>query len=215
MERDAFLARVRAARSTGRLPAAAPVDPDGPEGSAGDHLAAFVDAVRRVDGVVHEGDPLEAMRRIVERHGPGSHLAWDRELLAAPETLDVLAGAGPRLDPILPPDAGSPIGRALSDVVYGLTGAEAAFAESGTIVVRSGKGRPRMASLVPLVHVALVPTDRIFRSLSSWAASDASGMAAASNVVFVTGPSRTGDIEQEITLGVHGPRYLHLVLVTG
>lgn len=215
MEREAFLGRVRTARSTGKLPGSSAEAGGAVDPRSGDDVEVFAEAVRAVDGVVHEGDPVESVRRIVDRHGPGPHLAWDRELLAVPEALDVIAGAGARLDPVVPAETGDPARRSLSDAVYGLTGATAAFAESGTIVVTSGEGRPRMASLVPLVHVALLPVDRIFRSLSAWAASEPSEMAAASNVVFVTGPSRTGDIEQQLTLGVHGPRFLHVVLVAG
>ena len=95
----------------------------------------------------------------------------------------------------------------------GITGAEAGFAESGSIVLRSGAGRPRMASLIPLVHVAVLRRDRIFRSTSHWMASEGSTTNGEANVIFVTGPSKTGDIEMILTLGVHGPRYLYVVLI--
>ncbi|MEN8235922.1 MAG: LUD domain-containing protein, partial [Actinomycetota bacterium] len=102
---------------------------------------------------------------------------------------------------------------AYEHVRFGLTGAEAAFAETGSIVLRSGPGRPRMASLIPLVHVALLPADRIFRSQMHWLTDAGATLADATNVIYITGPSRTADIEQQITLGVHGPREFHIVLV--
>ncbi|MEA2026292.1 MAG: lactate utilization protein, partial [Chloroflexota bacterium] len=103
--------------------------------------------------------------------------------------------------------------RGYFDVKYGLTGAEAAFAETGSVVVRSGPGRPRMASLIPLIHVVLLPEDRIYRSPMHWLTEPESNAAGAANVVYITGPSRTADIEQKLTLGVHGPRELHVILI--
>ncbi len=79
------------------------------------------------------------------------------------------------------------------------------------MVVRSGPGRPRMASVVPLVHVALLRVDRIHRSLTHWMAGR--DVASAANVVAITGPSKTADIEQNINVGVHGPRHLHVILL--
>jgi len=95
----------------------------------------------------------------------------------------------------------------------GITDAIAGLVESGSIVVAAEQGRPRMASLIPLVHIALLPTDRLFPSLTHFLAAEPERVAASSNLVVITGPSRTGDIEHRLTLGVHGPRYLHVVLV--
>ena len=70
-----------------------------------------------------------------------------------------------------------------------------------------------MASVVPLVHVAVLRRERIVRSVSHWMASEGAGIGDASNLLFITGPSKTGDIEMILTLGVHGPRYLYVVLI--
>ncbi|NHZ70870.1 MAG: hypothetical protein GWP18_04445 [Proteobacteria bacterium] len=98
------------------------------------------------------------------------------------------------------------------DIHIGLTGAEVAFAETGSIVLRSGAGRPRMASLVPLIHIALLSANRIFRSQIHWLTESRTDIASGANVVYITGPSRTADIEQQLTLGVHGPKALHVIL---
>ncbi len=211
MERDAFLGRVRTAAASGRLPESS--ETITPVEEVPDLVDTFVASVRAVDGEVHDGDPIEALRDLVERHGPGAHLSWDRRFLPVPGAEDVLAGAGPRLDHVVPADGRRAHQAEYRAARYGLTGAEAGFAQSGTVVVRSGVGRPRLASLVPEVHVVLLPTDRIFGSLTAWSRTEAEGMVGAANVVFVTGPSRTGDIEQVLTLGVHGPRHLHVLLV--
>ncbi len=218
MERDAFLAEVRAAMVRGDLPVAPEADPGPllPDLEDVDLLALFSERVAAVDGHVHTGAPLEALTRIVEIHGAGPYLSWDAGQLPVAGAIDHLEALGcRRVDGAVP---GDPDGRRAHqggyvDLHLGLTGAEAAFAESGSLVVRSGPGRPRMASLVPLVHVAFLPADRLYRSQMHWMAAHGEGIADVANVVYVTGPSRTADIEQQLNLGVHGPREVHVVIV--
>lgn len=103
-------------------------------------------------------------------------------------------------------------------VRVGLTGADAALAATGSVVLLSGPGRPRAASLLPPVHVAVVAAGRIVADLESWWAAQAAGLAAVrqpSSVVVVTGPSRTADIAMQLVMGMHGPREVHVVLVGG
>ena len=92
----------------------------------------------------------------------------------------------------------------------GLSGAEAALAETGTIVVSSGRGKSRMATLLPPVHLALVPLSCLTPDIFTWAAERTGEMPA--NKVFISGPSKTADIEFTLTLGVHGPGRLVVVL---
>jgi L-lactate dehydrogenase complex protein LldG len=106
----------------------------------------------------------------------------------------------------------------LEDVPACITGADAAVAESGSIALASGPGRGRLASLLPPLHIALLPASRIVRSLPE--ALDVLARAFGptlfrdrSNLVFVSGPSRTADIELSLTLGVHGPRAVHVIIV--
>jgi len=70
-----------------------------------------------------------------------------------------------------------------------------------------------MASLIPDVHIAVATTDQLCWSLSHLFSEQPDLVIRGSNLVVITGPSRTGDIEQTITLGVHGPRTLHVVLM--
>jgi L-lactate dehydrogenase complex protein LldG len=78
----------------------------------------------------------------------------------------------------------------------------------------SGAGRPRLASLLPPVHVALVRRAQIVASLGAWLDEQPTRPAEAANCVVITGPSRTADIEMTLTRGVHGPRSIHVVFVT-
>ena len=217
MERDVFLAGVRAATAHGRVPIAAQDDPGPlvPDLPPVDMVALFSESVTKLDGHVHLGDPLQILGEIVKLYGPGPFLSWDHDHLPEPDAIGHLERSGcPRVDGTV---SGDPETRrdhqmAYMDVHIGLTGAEAAFAETGTIVLRSGTGRPRMASLVPLIPIALVSTDRIFRSPMPWLTDPATDIATEANVVYITVASSPADIDQQLTPGVHGPKELHVIL---
>ena len=100
----------------------------------------------------------------------------------------------------------------------GITGADFAVAETGSVVVIPRQGLSRLVSLVPPVHVAVVrPVDVVdslddvflFRRLEY----HRNGGDMGGYVNFITGPSRTADIEMKLVVGVHGPREVHLVLL--
>jgi L-lactate dehydrogenase complex protein LldG len=100
----------------------------------------------------------------------------------------------------------------------GLTGADAAFAGTGSVVLVPGPGKSRVASLLPLHHIALVPVSKIHATGENWLASlRREGKLEPlfrdhSQLVFVTGPSKSADIELNLTLGVHGPRDVHAIV---
>ena len=100
----------------------------------------------------------------------------------------------------------------------GITGADYAVAETGSVVVLPRKGLSRLVSLVPPVHLAIVrPKDLVeniddvflFRRLEYLR----NGGDMGSYLNFITGPSRTADIEMRLVVGVHGPREVYLVLL--
>ncbi len=218
MERDAFLTRVRSGISGATLPPAPELDPGPltPELADVDLVERFGTVLATLDGTLHTGDPRAAIEEIIAHHGPGPLLAWDDEHLPLPDAVHRFLQSGcARTDGVVPHSAEKRLTHqgGYFDVLYGLTGAEAGFAETGSIVVRSGPGRPRMASLVPLVHIALLPSDRIFRSPMHWLTEHGADVAAVANTVYITGPSRTADIEQRLELGVHGPREVHVVVI--
>lgn len=86
----------------------------------------------------------------------------------------------------------------------GLTGCEAVLAETGSLAMAAGPGRPRNPSLLPYVHVVVIRTSDIVLGMGEFF-DVYKQQAVLPYVVFITGPSRTADIELSLTLGVHGP----------
>ncbi|MDW8350661.1 MAG: lactate utilization protein [Anaerolineae bacterium] len=99
----------------------------------------------------------------------------------------------------------------------GLTGADWAIAATGTLILSSGPGKPRMASLLPPVHIAILTEDRILPRLEDYIAAQRAQrldvFRRSSNVTLITGSSRTSDIEMHPVFGVHGPLELHVILI--
>jgi L-lactate dehydrogenase complex protein LldG len=100
--------------------------------------------------------------------------------------------------------------------LVGITGAFCAIAETGTLMMLSGPETFASASLLPETHIAVVPASRIVRSMEdafALARAERGELPRATN--FISGPSRTGDIEQTIVLGAHGPYRVHVIVVLG
>ena len=103
---------------------------------------------------------------------------------------------------------------ARGDDLVGITGAFCAIAETGTLMMLSGPDTPPSVSLLPETHIAVLDARRVVRTMEdAWALlrGERDGMPRAVN--FVSGPSRTADIEQTVTLGAHGPYRVHIILM--
>jgi L-lactate dehydrogenase complex protein LldG len=104
---------------------------------------------------------------------------------------------------------------ARGDDLVGITGVFCAIAETGTLMLLSGADTPATVSLLPETHIALLPVSRIVaRMEDSWALLRHERGALPRAVNFVSGPSRTADIEQTVTLGAHGPYRVLIVLTS-
>jgi L-lactate dehydrogenase complex protein LldG len=96
----------------------------------------------------------------------------------------------------------------------GITGAFAAIAETGTLVIVSGAETPTATTLLPDTHVAILRADRIVSGMEDAFALLRSELHSLPRAVnLISGPSRTGDIEQTIVLGAHGPYRVHVLLL--
>jgi L-lactate utilization protein LutC len=94
----------------------------------------------------------------------------------------------------------------------GISTAQAAIAETGTLVLDSADERHRLVSLIPPVHIAIVDASRICETLGEALALLRQDKELSRAVTFVTGPSRTADIELTLTVGVHGPQELYVIV---
>lgn len=179
-------------------------------------LARFRAEVERLSVVFqHTADAesaLDALLAILRAENASSALLWQHlPLQGVPEALESIG-----VQPIMPQVHGvarHDAYRALNDVPIGISGVDAAFATTGTLVLTSSAGQGRLPSLLPPTHIALLPQQRLFPRPEDWLlAHGAQTLQRSRSVTFVTGPSRTGDIEMQIILGVHGPKRLHIIV---
>lgn len=96
----------------------------------------------------------------------------------------------------------------------GVTRASCAIAETGTLALVSSPQSPRTLSLVPPINVCVIDAARLYRSLPEALAGEGWAAAMPANLVFVSGPSKTADIQQTLAYGAHGPKDL-IVLIEG
>ena len=109
--------------------------------------------------------------------------------------------------------------QAFIDADMGISGANVAIAETGGIVIVSNEGNDRLVTTLPPIHVAIVGCEKLVETLDDAnailkvLARSGTGQKQTAYVSFITGPSRTTDIEKTLTLGVHGPKELHIIFV--
>ena len=175
-----------------------------------------------VHGPASMDEAFAIVRDLVPESGPSTILAWEAAALGTLDAWQRLGALGlTPISPMLPPDTSERLSSlaALEAVAVGLTSAVGALADTGTIVLASGADRPRLAWLLPSRHVALVDTRIVSPDMDAFFRTSGFNRAASpdpslpAHLAFVTGPSRTADIELTLTRGVHGPREVHLILV--
>jgi L-lactate dehydrogenase complex protein LldG len=109
----------------------------------------------------------------------------------------------------------SPDAAELFDYDVGVSRAQAAIAETGTLLLESESERHRLVSLVPPVHIAIVDAADICLTLGEALAAVGRGAELSPTVTLITGPSRTADIELTLAIGVHGPQELYVIVNEG
>ncbi len=223
--RATVLDTIRERLTRGLLPDARrerPTRPPALQEAAGpaDLAATFAAELQAAAGYAYApsspAEALDILLDIVRRQAAGAALAWDDEHLPLPGIRPALAKAGVQvLDATLPVEPAARAARLaeLDRAAVGITGALAGLADTGSLALDGGPGRGRVVSLLPPVHVALLPIAKLYPTMAAFLAAHPDVTRQASNLVFVTGPSRTADIEQILTLGVHGPREIHVLLL--
>ena len=220
--RESILATVRKSLGRGRL------DPDG-------------DAELRARLAAHRRNPVPTRATEIDERGRVELFAGMAEevqstvtrvtsLAAVPEAIarylaaenlpaELVMAPDPSLDEI--PWVTWPLlqirrGRAEAEDRVSLTPCHSAIAETGTLMLISGAQTPTTLNFLPETHIVVVRRDQVVATYEDAWDRLRSGKAAEMlprAVNFITGPSRTADIEQHIELGAHGPRRLHIVLV--
>ena len=111
----------------------------------------------------------------------------------------------------------SPTAAELFDYDIGISTAQAVIAETGTLVLESERERHRLVSLVPPVHIAIVEAGKICLTLGEALAAvqRSEAQQLSPTITFITGPSRTADIELTLAIGVHGPQELYVIVNEG
>lgn len=224
MNRDTFLQRVHQAVLRGnafQVPTRDVPPTAGYVGVAGDVLVRMANEVSEVGGIPRRCENLaaarEALVELLRQHGPKSALCWEHPLLDQLGLGDLLAeeGIGSISHGTLASLPAEERRARMLAAEIGVTSADYAIAETGTLAICARPGQERVASLLPPLYVSVIHRDQILPDLFDlFQRLDAAGLdQLPSNVTLITGPSKTGDIELQLTTGVHGPGTWHVLLI--
>jgi L-lactate dehydrogenase complex protein LldG len=235
MDRDAFLARVREAARAGRpyrvhtqeVPSHV-----GYVGAGDDPSARLAAEVEAVGGRAWLVDDLASARRrlaeLLESQRPRTALCWEHPLLEALDVRGALRAVGAQAVSHQQLSALTADARRLAilSADLGIAAADWAVAETGSLAVAAAAGQERSVTLLPPVLISVVDASRIVPDLfdlfdrlgaSNVAPGTIGGHSPPyelpSNLVLITGPSKTGDIELQLTTGVHGPGEWHVIVI--
>jgi L-lactate dehydrogenase complex protein LldG len=211
--RQNILARIRSAQGRSGPPTAAERDgvadwiarhSVGPKPTVGDDLVAHFEAqAARMSSSTERVASLEevpaAVARYLDSHSiPRRAVAWG--------TLEAMGWQAAGMD--------IAFRRPHGDDLVGISGAFVAVAETGTLMLLSGPETPASMHLLPETHIAIVPAERVVAHYEDgFALVRAERGQPPRAMNLVSGPSRTGDIEQTIVLGAHGPYRVHVIVV--
>ena len=176
----------------------------------------FVNEITKVSGkafiLKSEDEIKDYVIRLVEEHSAKSLAIWESDFLKQINLREFLEIKGLKFASL-----NSKEEMAKADI--GITEADFGIADTGTIVLTANEKQPRSVSLIPPVHIAIIKSDVIvenlkdlFVLLTNTISQSGSLTNLTSCITFITGPSRTGDIELNIILGVHGPKELFVLI---
>ena len=201
--RDEILQKVR--QGLGNVKPSRPIPPPPPvrlvvpDQSRADRILSFQTRVEALNGRVHLVASCAEARIILAK------LLNSRSFVASHEPfLEECGIARPLARPTKAECATAEVG--ISSAAYGL-------AETGTLVVLSNEQEQRLISLLPPAHIAVIPASRMLVNLDEFFTLSPKPADLTSALIFITGPSRTGDIEQILIRGVHGPGEIDIVIV--
>ena len=200
-ERESLLRRLSAACGGGGAPPGEALQGAAPVASEWERVALFANTFAAAGGVLLREPVEKALSDLGEmlRAEGVTALFFPEDDAAAREIAEALVPFGP-----FNLTTGAEVRGGSAAVTAGFRTAEAAIAETGTVVETSAGGRTLLPGLIADVHVSIVPAASVVARMEE-------ALAAVTpdpprNISFLSGPSRTGDIEQTLTIGAHGPR---------
>jgi L-lactate dehydrogenase complex protein LldG len=178
-----------------------------PEMDAAARLRSFVEAFEKLSGKTHLAATREDACAYIEQVIAGRRAVASNAPLLRECSVTALASVRSGFtdrEALRTECAGAEIG---------ITGADYALADTGTLVLFSTAEEARMVSLLPPLHIAVIRRERILTGLDELFDTVPLPSDRSSSMVFITGPSRTADIEQILVRGVHGPGEIHAVVL--
>ena len=167
----------------------------------------FLSEVNKLSGKAERLEPaniLSALQTLIAEQNIRKATVWNTPRLNQLQITTYLSSFGVEL---ISPNADK---HSIAQCDLGITEADYLLPETGTLVLRSSAEKPRAVSLVPPIHLAIVRPTMLRPDMHQVFAE-----AKDSNyLVFITGPSRTADIELTVTLGVHGPKNLYVWMIS-
>ena len=216
--RDRIFARLKSAAVTAAAPVAQPgplpqIEYSQPEKI--EKLKTLMEAMRTEVHITSEQDWLGLLEDILRQrsikdllYGPRSPIGADLE--------QKWQNSADGLPELIPYDVEvEEIKERVFNVEAGITSTMGGIAETGALILWSSKEEPRLMSLVPPIHIAILRADKIYNSLlevmqkENWSAN------MPTNAFLISGPSKTADIELILAFGVHGPKELIVLVIDG
>ena len=214
--RDRIFARLKSAAGTAAAPVAQPeplpqVEYSQPEKI--EQLKTLMEAMRTEVHITSQKDWLGLLEDILRQRGIKDLLYGPQSPIGA--ALDQKwQNSANGLPELVPYDVGvEEIKERVFNVEAGITSTMGGIAETGALILWSSKEEPRLMSLVPPIHIAILQADKIYNSLlevmqkENWSAN------MPTNAFLISGPSKTADIELILAFGVHGPKELIVLIV--
>ena len=185
----------------------------------GELIEQFESELTRIGGRFHKAANVESAFQYIEQvasvREARTIVAWEGQII---DGIDVPRRLGEKGIELLTEATGPEFIRRTATADVGVSGVDYALADTGTLVLLARKGQARSISLLPPVHIAVVRPEQILSGLSDLfpllrGEAEAEGRELSSAITFITGPSRTADIELTLVVGVHGPQQLHVLLL--
>ncbi|MGD8993453.1 MAG: lactate utilization protein [Desulfobacterales bacterium] len=178
-----------------------------------DKLKTLMEAVRTEVHIVEDQDWTTHLKELLKKrdlktllHAPGTPLgdrlqaAWEK---ASDELPELVTYEGQIED----------FKQQLFDIDAAVTSTVGGIAETGALILWPDEKEPRLMSLVPPIHIAILQADKIHTTLSQAIEAEDWAQKMPTNVVLISGPSKTADIELTLAFGVHGPKELIVLIL--